>query len=123
MRKMRSTEIKGRGYHHPIPFSFNENKKINIIKCHYNEGIDENIIKTILKRAKVKYLNVHRRERHLLNSYFITEVLTNLPPIRVTVVFREKPDEIIITNAFLGSVLCKNAFEKNYKVNSKNFNI
>jgi hypothetical protein len=118
----KTAELSGKGYSKPLPFFLN-NRKINIKKCHSQEGITKEIIREVLERATTKYPNVHRGGRYgkILSSYFVTELIQNLPPIRLTIIFRERENEILVTNAFLGSVNYRNVFEKNYKIGENLF--
>jgi len=99
----------------------NSNSKHHIF--HVHEGISEELILKILKentdflRSPTRY-----RKSHASANLYITKLIQRFPPIRITITFLFRPNNIIlVTNAFLGSINCKNSFEKNWRGNWKEY--
>jgi len=110
-KHFRTAETKGRGYGNPLPFDI-ANKNVEIIKYHDFEGITKDMIEATLEESDTKFHNVHNIRGSYVSSFFVTRVIKRMPPIRLTVIFRETPDTIVVTNAYLGTINMKNLWEK-----------
>jgi len=83
---------------------------------HQYEGITKELILKVLSNNTDfrKSSTRHRRTQASANLY-VTELIQRFPPIRITVTFLLKPDNVVlVTNAFLGSINSKSTFEKDW---------